>query len=295
MIAAKLARTVKAVTLVLGLGIGQAHAACPANVEWVRNDSKAAIDAYSSGDMVGFAQSVSALKEDLECLTEPIGSEELETAYLAFALKGVADDDNALAVSNFRSVLVHDPEYLPDDAIAPLDSPARAAFEEAKGLGPGATNQVPETPGYTWVMDGKESATPMLPAERAVVAQLEAADGSITKSEYLPQGGMPEQLIGATQVVVGAVVLPGKKDTERMSGEKPISRTIAMAAGGTAVVAAGTLLTAAIIKGNYLNAPPDDGLLEGSLTANRVLGYSGYGLTGAAVGLGVTAVVVGRW
>jgi hypothetical protein len=288
----------KSALFVVGtMWVGAARAACPANGEWVRNDTKTALDAYGSGDMMGFQQAVSAVAEDVSCLSEPIGAAQIEAAHLALGLKAIVNDETAVAVAAFQAVYALHPDYQPDDKLAPLDSPARKAMEEAKAKGPGAENKVPPiSSGYTWIVDGKESAEPMLPAERATLVLLHSPDGSIVQSKYLPQGGAPAELVGAAQVEIAGLHMTGQtKDSETRSGEKATSRTLIYAAGGCAAVATITLISAAAIKGSYQNAPDSDGLLEGKYTANHVLGYTGYGFAVAAVGLGVTAVVVGRW
>ncbi len=290
-------RAWKRALFVLGsMWVGQARAACPANGEWVRNDTKTALDAYGAGDMVGFHQAVSAVAEDVGCLTEPIDKAQIEAAHLALGLKAIVNDDTAAAVAAFQAVYVLHPDYQPDDKLAPLDSPARKALDEAKTKGPGAETAVAPTSGYTWIVDGTESAEPMLPRERATLVLLHAPDGSIVQSRYFPQGGTPDELVGAASVEIAGVRMAGQtKDSETRSGKKAISRPIVYAAGGAAAVATIGLVSAALIKQSYLHAPDDDGLLEGKLAANHVLGYTGYGFAGVAVGLGVTAVVIGRW
>jgi hypothetical protein len=288
----------KSALLVLGsMWVGQARAACPANGEWVRNDTKTALDAYGSGDMMGFHQAVSAVAEDVGCLSEPIDAAQIEAVHLALGLKAIVNDEPAVAVAAFQAVYALHPDYQPDDRLAPLDSPARKALEEAKNKGPGAENKVPPiSSGYTWIVDGAESAEPMLPAERATLVLLHSPDGSIVQSKYLPQGGAPDELVGAASVEIAGVRMAGQtKDSETRSGEKATSRPLIYAAGGCAAVATISLVSAALLKQSYLHAPEEDGLKEGTLTANRVLGYTGYGFGIAAVGLGVTAVVVGRW
>jgi hypothetical protein len=287
----------KSALFVLGsMLVGEARAACPANGEWVRNDTKTALDAYGAGDMMGFHQAVSAVAEDVGCLTEPIDVAQIEAVHLALGLRAIVNDEPAVAVAAFQALYVLRPDYQPDDRLAPLDSPARKALDEAKAKGPGAEGKVPPTSGYTWIVDGKESAEPMLPAERATLVLLHAPDGSIVQSRYLPQGGSPEELVGAASVEIAGLRMAGQtKDSETRSGQKATSRPIIYAAGGAAAVATIGLVSAALVKQSYLHAPDDDGLLEGKLAANRVLGYTGYGFAGVAVGLGVTAVVVGRW
>jgi hypothetical protein len=286
----------RALVVVGSIWVGQARAACPANAEWVRNDTKAALDAYGSGDMMGFQQAVSAVFEDVGCLTEPISPAQIEAVHLATGLKAIVNDDTAAAVAAFQAVYALHPDYQPDDQLAPLDSPARKALDEAKLKGPGPENKVPATGGYTWIVDGTESAEPMLPQERATLVLLHAPDGSIVQSKYLAQGGNPDDLVGAASVEIAGLRMAGQtKDSESRSGQKAISRPIIYAAGGAAAVATIGLVSAALVKRSYLHAPDDDGLLEGKLSANRALGYTGWGVTGVAVGLGVTAVVVGRW
>jgi hypothetical protein len=288
----------KSALFVLGsLWLGQARAACPANGEWVRNDTRTALDAYGSGDMMGFQQAVSAVAEDVGCLTEPIDAAQIEAVHLALGLKAIVNDESAVAVAAFQAVYALHPDYQPDDRLAPLDSPARKALEEAKIKGPGAESKVPPiSNGYTWIVDGAESAEPMLPSERATLVLLHSPDGSIVQSKYLPQGGTPDELVGAASVEIAGIHMAGQtKDSETRSGEKATSRPLIYAAGGCAAVATISLVSAALIKQSYLHAPDEDGLMEGKLSANRALGYTGYGFAVAAVGLGVTAVVIGRW
>src|SRR6185503_8184954 len=138
------------------------------------------------------------------------------------------------------------PDYQPDDKLAPLDSPARKAMDEAKAKGGGPETKVPATSGYVWIVDGNESTEPMLPAERASIVLLKSPDGSIVQSRYIASGETPDALVGA------------------------------------AAVATVVLVSAALIKRSYLHAPDEDGLLEGKLSANHTLGYVGYVSAGAA-------------
>jgi hypothetical protein len=246
---------------------GAARAACPANGEWVRNDTKTALDAYGSGDMMGFQQAVSAVAEDVSCLTEPIGAAQIEAAHLALGLKAIVNDETAVAVAAFQAVYALHPDYQPDDKLAPLDSPARKAMEEAKAKGRAPRTRFRRsavaTPG-SWTAPSPQSRCSRRNARRSFL--LHSPDGSIVQSKYLPQGGAPDELVGAASVEIAGLRMAGQtKDSETRSGEKATSRPLIYAAGGCAAVATISLVSAALIKQSYLHAPDEDGLMEGSL------------------------------
>src|SRR4029079_15713998 len=99
--------------------------------------------AYGSGDMMGFQQAVSAVAEDVGCLTEPIDAAQIEAVHLALGLKAIVNDETPVAIAAFQAVYALHPDYQPDDKLAPLDSPARKAMEDAKAQARGAADKAP--------------------------------------------------------------------------------------------------------------------------------------------------------
>jgi hypothetical protein len=263
-----------------------ALAACPSSPEALSGELSSAYDAYLAFDTAGFRVLARQAHEDAACLDgvlEPIAASKL---HLVEALHAWVDKDGAAMVASFRGLRSADPVYEPPADLAPAGSGLRQGFESAGAAGPGPEEAVEVGDGIRLLVDGRPTAR--LPTQRAALVQVERADAPL-RSWYLRPGAAPDDIIGAVRPSP-----PAAASTARSGARKSHpSRTLLISGLAVGVASGAALLAAQGTKDAY--ASNDDvGEEEPLFQWNQVLGYGGYGLGVVAVGLGATAVFVGR-
>ncbi|MEZ4320893.1 MAG: hypothetical protein R3F61_25675 [Myxococcota bacterium] len=127
-----------------------------------------------------------------------------------------------------------------------------------------------------------------------------AVDGQLLSSHptYLP---WVFQHVDGGEVITSALVPAASPPPQYPGGPKPPpapgaverrGKPLSIAFAGVSALAVGSLAGAAVTRSRYKNPDLTDAQVEPLLGTNRALGYGGYALGAAALGLGTAAVVV---
>ena len=246
--------------VVAAIAAHNANAACPADVDELRDDMAAATQAHGDWAWDDFDTAMGAVRADLGCLTEVLPSVDAKAAHLLFALAGASAHDEDQTIAAYRGLLTLEPQHEPDSSLAPTGSLQRRAWEEAKTSGAGPEDPLPEG---IWFVDGKPGQK-ALPLQRAALVQLLEAGG--LQSWYLCGGELPE---GLRRVMKPSPVAPAEpapvpvepnlaelqaETAEVLERERHPSRT--MFISGLALVAVGV---AGLTVGETLDLQVGDG------------------------------------
>jgi hypothetical protein len=268
---------------------GVARAECPTDLEQLRAGLDAAEAAYGEFDFEAYSAGLTALRADLACLSEVATPEDVARVHLADALdcwvrrEALGEETGHEVEQALRGLLAVRPDFEPPDDLMPDGGQLRVYFYQARGAGPGALEPFE---GEGWSADG--GASQGVPLERDALVQYSGEAG--VQSWYLAGGGLPssleQQLKDSRQAA--------RKEPAAEVSEPRTSRSLLIAGLATGAAAGAGLGVAAWSRGVYLEQPDPDqaSSLDG---LNRAAGVGGYALAGVAGGLGLTAVLVGRW
>ncbi len=255
-----------------------AAAGCPADVETLRADVRAAVEAHDAQDWASFERRVAAVHEDIGCLGDladvPTALEVHTLLALYFAHHG--DEDNARDV--MRGALSLDGSYAPDPAHVAAQPLLESAHTAAAKKGPGHDQELPEG---SWVIDGWPDRD-RLPTERATLVQRHAEQADV-RSWYVFGGQIPPEL------------LPRSAQPEPTASGGLSSRPLLFGGLAGLALAAGGLSVAEL----SWNTTMDQQLTEDEArsryrTAHGLsVGSAALGVLGG--GLVVGAVINGRW
>jgi hypothetical protein len=269
-------------------------AACPEPVPVVAFDEAVARAelAVQTLDAVALETAIAAADAALPCLAEPVGSEHLARWYRARAVHRFVSGDVDAAAELFRAARGLQPAY-------PLDPDLGAPIQEAYRLAePGAVARALPRPSEGWVViDGR--SLPSAPADRPFVVQWFGSDGALKATTLVPPGAelpYPAAPPSAQSVLPAPVVihLPPPPAPVVVEQGHP-SRALAVSGLAAGLLSGAGIAVASTLKQHVLLSDEPIDPRDGIVTANRAVGY-GAGVAGvAAIGLGVGAVVVGRW
>lgn len=271
---------------------GGARAECPAPTrsgDLIRplNEGQAA---FSAMDGDTFARATEAASAALRCLGEPVSASVAASWHRHQGLLAFLADDAAGARAAFRAALSLQPGWrLPED-VAPPGNPLFVLYEEARGLGPGASEPAYAEGGLDLLVDGALSSD--LPLERPAIVQVLSPDGQVLQTSYVRPGeplptlarrGPPPA--SAPRVVTSAPTLPDP-DKRR----PPVAL---LAGSGAALLASGIVYTwSGFTRIRYITpGAAEDDELDGLVTQNHALFWTAGGLALTSVGLGVGAAV----
>jgi hypothetical protein len=288
-------------TWLLGFN-GVARAECPADAAHFQAHVKAAQAAYAGFDVPGFQTQAVALQEDVPCLTEELDAPTVAQVHLIEALAALLDKDEPRMRASFQGLRATDPTFQLSADLAPAGSQQRSVFESVATLPVSKPRPITRGGLYVWV-DGKPNAR-AVPTRRAALVQVRS-DSEGLRGWYLEGGKLPADLLEAVtepQAEPPAKAEPSAKAEPRAAStaqaqpaprKSRVSRSMLLA-GAAAGVASGVALVAATnARDEFYTTSPEN--VQAAYDTNRALGFTGYGLGAAAVGLGVTAMVVGRW
>jgi hypothetical protein len=267
------------------LALQSAGAACPADATALRGDIATADGAYEDWAWEVFDASVTAVRQDLGCLTVVVSEADAAAAHRIFALAGARSRDEALAVNAFRGLLAMQPGYELDRVLAPEGSTLRSAWEQARALGPGAGQPLPEG---SWFLDGRSDAR-IVPIERAAVVQQHSAEGEL-RSWYLDGGELPASL----QDRLGAAIATSPPVAPVAGPEGHASRTMLLSGAALAAVGVGALFGGEALENRMMQA---ETLADAESLHKAGMGatFGGLGLGAAGAGLVIGAVIKGQW
>ena len=269
---------------------GLARAECPADVAHFRVHVDAAQAAYGGFDVPGFQQEAGELEAEVACLSGVPAPATIAQVHLIGALSALLDQDEPRMRASFLALRATDPAFMLSADLAPAGSQQRSVFEAAATSPASKPRPITREGLQVWV-DGKPNAR-AVPTRRAAVVQVRGPSGEL-QSWYLQGGKLPADLL---EVVTAPQAEPGSASIVEVEPAPRTSRpSRSMLVTGAAVgVASGVALFAATnARDAFYTASPENA--QAAYDTNRALGFTGYGLGAAALGLGVTAVVVGRW
>lgn len=262
-----------------------ASAACPSSSVDVLLAVEHAEASFIALDLEAFRRTTDSLDVELSCLTDSLPREVIARVHRMEGLRAFVDGNQDKAVAAFASARAIQPNYRFPEAMVPRGHPVSQRYDEQDPSDGGARPLPPPADGSIQV-DGRPASA--LPTTRPSVVQWHRADGSIPDSRYLWPGG--EMFDYPTASRTPLQTAPPVLDRPARS-----SRPLAIASGVALVGAAGLYAVAATSRSQYFDdaATADDLDALRARTNNTFYGSVGLGAVG--LGLGASAVVVGRW
>ena len=266
-----------------------AHAACdlPATAVDVIEASENSASAYENADLTGFMTTTSALEAKLACLQEPLPRNVIAGVHRMMGLRAFVDQKRDKAEQAFGAARAIEPAYRFPETVIPPGHPIMSAYEALDVSDP-ATKDVPTAAAGYFQFDGRPSQA--RPVALPTVVQFFNADGAVEVTAYIwPEDGMLDYEQGTPTVAVGGapVVIDGRP--------KGPNVPLAIGAGAAALLSgvAYGMASASYGQFNDPGTPYSDGAALRSRTNTFIIVSGGAGAT--ALGLGVGAVVAGRW
>ena len=275
----------------------RALATCPAEPPALLEELDKAYAAYAAIDVPSFGNHAAAALANAGCLTgrvEPVvaGRLHLVRALDAWTKRDAAGLSNAL-----RGLTSAVPEAALGEEIAPEGSMVRQAFERERATPPSEGRTIHLPPGTVLFVDGRPAFT-TIPVGRAALVQVEPRDAA-PHSWYLDGSVVPGDLLAlidppTVKPVEVTGVLPDVVSPMALRAEVRASRPLLVGSVGTAL-ASTIMLAVAWSEYHRFDDAQTSEEASAIFDANQAFGYTGYGLGLVAVGLGASAVIVGRW
>lgn len=290
--------------LAILLGIGTAHAACPADTAVLRSDVAAAVKAYEAWEWETFDRRVDRVRADLACLSEPATMHDASAVHELFARVGGRQKDEALAERAFRGLLAIDPDYEPEADLAVPGSLLQRAYEKACEAGSGTClalpdpEALPDFEGGVWMVDGIRYRDRVEDDRLALVQLVDARDG--IHSWYFEGDGLPADLLPSRPEATGTVAAAETPTADLPPTETPaaqggsLSRSLLFGGVAAGAVAVAGFATAEVLEGEMMETADRDEAASIYRTG-RILTLASTGVGAVGGGLVVGAVVSGRW
>lgn len=246
-----------------------AFAAEPCAAGWA--EAHTAVDAAEAAwgvDEAAFQAAAATLQKTVPCLVEPLAPQQAAAIHRIQGLSAWLGGDTDAARRDFAAARAADRAWTFPVAMVPEGNPVRALYEGAPAL-PGGT-PLPPPRGAALRLDGVPSR--LRPEDRPVVFQLTKGERAV-HTEWLPPGAPTP-----TYAVAGAGL-----------------RGPLLIGTGAAALGAGALSVLAWRMYEEPPVPTSEADLDAFVAQNHAAAIGAGGLGVAAVGLGVTAMVVGRW
>jgi hypothetical protein len=270
--------------------IAHVAAACPAGVAALRADLDAAEQSFGAMSLDGFSSAVMTFNSDLVCASEAVPPDLAARAHRVEGLRAFVANDTVAATRAFSAAQAIDPGYRFPDAIVPPGHQVVQLYGAA-ALGATARAPVAAPARGRLLIDGQPAGD--RPTDWPATAQLVAPNGSVTTSAYLRPGDALFAYEVGTAKAASVATRPGTPRKSHASVPLAIL-------GGVALVGAGAAWGLAYDAHNdFDEANADattsyDRLKELQARTNDRWWVS-MGALGVAGGLGLTAVVVGKW
>jgi hypothetical protein len=220
-----------------------ADCAEPATAAQLVDTITAAEAAFAEMDGAGFERARARGEAQVGCLAEPITPPDAAAWHRVEALAAFMAQDDAAAISAFRSSLAIQPAFAIPTRIAPDGHPLRALYDRARAMPPSATEPMPAPPETLLYVDGARAAE--RPTERPIVLQAMGPTGGILGSDALGSGeALPDWARGAPSVAAvrdTAPDRPAREPRPPREGGDHRGRTALLAASGGSLVVSGAL------------------------------------------------------
>lgn len=270
--------------LFLSFFVSVASAACtPTSAVAVSARVDEAMGALEQLDQAAFHSAETAMLTDLGCLTETVPRSLAAGIHRVVGIGHFLDHETDGAERAFAAARAIEPAWHFPSAIAPAGHPLLTAWE-ARPVAALASTPLPAPATGDVLLDGRSARSRA--TELPAIFQRVSEDGSISQSAYLAPADPVPDYPTAPPVTVGSTTQVKEKHT---------SVPIAAIAAAGAAAAVGTYAVAGVYAGDYRNNDHDDAELTALRSKANSLSLTAAGIGGVALGLGVTAVIVGRW
>jgi hypothetical protein len=263
--------------------LGAARAACPATASDFSSEIVQAESSFEQMRVDAFAEAWRTLEASVACASERVDPATAARIHRLEGLRAWLVHDDAGASAAFSAARAADPTLSWAESLAPRGHPVRVLFDAAT-VGATSRQPLPAPVAGTLLMDGTASTS--RPGLWPTVAQYQDEHAAIAASAYLRHGD-----------AMFAYPLPPPAPPPAAPTRRPFRASWPIAAGALAgAAAAGVTWGLAKSSWNEFHDPgtPAADLAELRSRTNGLWGAS-LGAASVAVGLGVTAVVVGRW
>ena len=235
---------------------------------------------FAKLDSVRFERSRETVFRSMTCLSDILQPEDISRIHALMGLAAFIGQDDALAVSSFRSALVAEHGYhLPIDLV-PEEHPLRLQYVLAHSLTSAPSWSAPDLGADSLLIDGRSASE--IPSDRPFLAQ-RLSLGQVSLTLYLNADGVKESLPTWLQAPDQAALAPDTRHPWALLGGAVLSAVTAGAFYGVAASRQASLLDD--------TTPYSD--LQGLRTQANA--FSGVALGCAALGVGFGTVAVIRW
>jgi len=262
-----------------------AQAACPATSADLLVSLEDAEAAFGGLDLAGFRAATDVAAEQVGCASEVLPRTLVARLHRAQGLRAFVDGDAAKATAAFASARAIEPGYQFPEALVPAEHPVRERYVQQDPASGGATPIPPPVDGVIEV-DGRPEDP--LPNTRPAVVQYRSMLNGVEASAYRWPGA-PLFEYPVSDGTVTTVSPPPSVREARTSIPLVVGSAVALGlSGGAYALAAGAH-----------DAYYAEGVTPGELNQLRSrangLFFTSVGAGVAGLGLGVGAVVVGKW
>lgn len=232
----------------------------------------------------------------LECIDEVVSSKDVAAFFRAQALGHFLIGDTERALRALWTAKLTQPTYQFPESMAGVDHPLVRMYETVAYRPSEATVPLLAPESGSFFVNGGEDSNPGFAAGgRPYVFQQVDEAGGVVQTIAVPAGGRPSYSarVGAKEVLVeddDSVAVQAQTVAAKRASRGLLVASLAAGVGSVAALAA-----AGSLRSQYNNAGVEQGTLDGVIRANRAVGVTGVSLGASSLGLGVGAVLVGRW
>jgi hypothetical protein len=215
-----------------------------------------------------FRVALASVRAGVPCLSQPLEPTQAARLHRIYGLAAWLERDVDGARLAFAASRSADPGYSFPLTMVPAGNPVRRLYESAAGAE--GSVAVPPARGATILLDGQVADS--RPTTRAVLFQLSTGAEARSTAWLVPTDPLP------------AYPRPGDG-----------LRVPLLIGAGAAALGGGALLALAANTASDTTPPASQAELDARVSTNHGLVIAGGGLGLAAVGLGATAFIAGRW
>lgn len=276
-------------TLWIGTAVASSACEAPTTVAELDEARGRLLEAWVALDEDGVAAAGADADAALVCLEEALTPHGAARYFQVRGLAAFLAEDDVGARDAFRAAVAIRPrDTLPEHIAAPGDA-WYEVYEAMRRLPAEARSPLPPAADGWLQVDGVRATD--APVGRMWLLQHLGDDGTVHSTGRVDPDGVPPAYPAAPEPEPEpAAALPPAPEPVRA----PTSRTLLLTAAASGAVGLAGLGSAAALKAQYRNTPPPQDA-SGLKAPNAVLGGVGWAGAGAAAGLAVGAVVVGRW